>query len=129
MLTRRGLTDILENYAQVVEEKDEKSGRKRRTQIWPRTTTSTRRWGRRSGTPTVGSSRAARRPSSQRSGSSPFTPLSFGSKVRYRVAMAKPRVYVETLIPSFYVEGRTALDVVARRVSVRFFMARVPTFV
>ena len=36
MLTRRSLTDILENYAQVVEAKDEKSGRKRRTQIWPR---------------------------------------------------------------------------------------------
>ena len=34
--TRRGLTDILENYAQVVEAKDEKSGRKRRDQIWPR---------------------------------------------------------------------------------------------
>ena len=36
VLTRRGLTDILENYAQVVEAKDEQSGRKRRTQIWPR---------------------------------------------------------------------------------------------
>ena len=36
VLTRRGLTDILENYAQVVEEKDDKTGRKRRTQIWPR---------------------------------------------------------------------------------------------
>ena len=36
VLTRRSLTDILENYAQVVEAKDEKSGRKRRTQIWPR---------------------------------------------------------------------------------------------
>ena len=36
VLTRRGLTDILENYAQVVEAKDEKSGRKRRAQIWPR---------------------------------------------------------------------------------------------
>ncbi len=36
VLTRRGLTDILENYAQVVEAKDEKSGRKRREQIWPR---------------------------------------------------------------------------------------------
>ena len=36
VLTRRGLTNILENYAQVVESKDEKSGRKRRTQIWPR---------------------------------------------------------------------------------------------
>ena len=36
VLTRRGLTDILENYAQVVEAKDEQSGRKRREQIWPR---------------------------------------------------------------------------------------------
>ena len=36
VLTRRSLTDILESYAQVVEAKDEKSGRKRRTQIWPR---------------------------------------------------------------------------------------------
>jgi len=31
------------------------------------------------------------------------------------VDVAIPRVYVETLIPSFYVEGRTAPDVVARR--------------
>lgn len=36
ILTRRGLTEILENYAQIVESKDEKSGKKRRTQIWPR---------------------------------------------------------------------------------------------
>jgi len=36
VLTRRNLTDILENYAQVVEEKDEKTGRKKRNQIWPR---------------------------------------------------------------------------------------------
>lgn len=36
VLTRAGLTDILENYAQIVEEKDEKTGRKKRTQIWPR---------------------------------------------------------------------------------------------
>jgi type I restriction enzyme R subunit len=36
MLTREGLTDILENYAQVVETKDEKTGRKRRVQIFPR---------------------------------------------------------------------------------------------
>jgi type I restriction enzyme R subunit len=36
VLTRAGLTDILENYAQVVEIKDEKTGRKRRLQIWPR---------------------------------------------------------------------------------------------
>src|SRR5688500_11735414 len=35
-LTRDGLTDILENYAQVVETKDEKTGRKRKVQIWPR---------------------------------------------------------------------------------------------
>ncbi|MGD2064311.1 MAG: type I restriction endonuclease, partial [Nitrospirota bacterium] len=36
ILTRDGLTDILENYAQVVETRDEKTGRKRRAQIWPR---------------------------------------------------------------------------------------------
>ncbi|MBA4157762.1 MAG: type I restriction endonuclease subunit R [Gemmatimonadetes bacterium] len=36
ILTRHGLTDILENYAQVVETRDEKTGRKRATQIWPR---------------------------------------------------------------------------------------------
>jgi type I restriction enzyme R subunit len=36
ILTRDGLTDILENYAQVVETKDQKTGRKKRVQIWPR---------------------------------------------------------------------------------------------
>ena len=36
ILTPSGLTNILENYAQVVEEKDEKTGKKRRKQIWPR---------------------------------------------------------------------------------------------
>ncbi len=36
LLTRESLTDILENYAQIVESKDEKTGRKRKTQIWPR---------------------------------------------------------------------------------------------
>lgn len=36
VLTRKGLTDIIENYAQIVAEKDEKTGRKKRTQIWPR---------------------------------------------------------------------------------------------
>lgn len=36
ILTRTGLTDILENYAQIVEFKDEKTGRKKRIQIWPR---------------------------------------------------------------------------------------------
>ncbi len=36
ILTRGGLTDILENYAQVVETKDEKTGRKKPMQIWPR---------------------------------------------------------------------------------------------
>jgi type I restriction enzyme R subunit len=36
ILTRTGLTDILENYAQVVETKDEKTGRKKAVQIWPR---------------------------------------------------------------------------------------------
>jgi len=36
VLTREGLTDILENYAQIVEEKNEKTGRKKAVQIWPR---------------------------------------------------------------------------------------------
>ena len=36
ILTRDGLTNILENYAQVVESKDEKTGHKKKTQIWPR---------------------------------------------------------------------------------------------
>ncbi len=36
MLTRSGLTDILENYAQIVEVKHPRTGRKRRTQIFPR---------------------------------------------------------------------------------------------
>jgi type I restriction enzyme R subunit len=35
-LTPQGLTDILENYAQIVEKKDEKTGRKKREQIFPR---------------------------------------------------------------------------------------------
>jgi len=36
ILTRESLTDILENYAQLVEEKDLKTGQKRRRQIFPR---------------------------------------------------------------------------------------------
>ncbi|MGO9019656.1 MAG: type I restriction endonuclease subunit R [Syntrophobacteraceae bacterium] len=36
ILTKDGLTDILENYAQVVEEKDEKTGKKKQKQIFPR---------------------------------------------------------------------------------------------
>ena len=36
VLTRESLTNILENYAQVVVSKDEKTGRKKKTQIWPR---------------------------------------------------------------------------------------------
>ena len=36
VLTREGLTNIIENYAQVVETKDEKTGRGSRSQIWPR---------------------------------------------------------------------------------------------
>ena len=36
VLTRESLTNILENFAQVVEAKDEKTGRKKKTQIWPR---------------------------------------------------------------------------------------------
>jgi type I restriction enzyme, R subunit len=36
ILTRHGLADILENYAQVVETKDEKTGKKKAVQVWPR---------------------------------------------------------------------------------------------
>jgi type I restriction enzyme R subunit len=36
VLTPAGLTNILENYAQIVEEKDPKTGRKKRRQVWPR---------------------------------------------------------------------------------------------
>ena len=36
VLTRTSLTNILENYAQVVESKDAKTGKKKRDQIWPR---------------------------------------------------------------------------------------------
>ncbi len=36
VLTRESLTNILENYAQVVEAKDAKTGRKQRKQVWPR---------------------------------------------------------------------------------------------
>jgi type I restriction enzyme R subunit len=36
ILTPEGLTDILENYAQIVESKDEKTGKKKAAQIWPR---------------------------------------------------------------------------------------------
>jgi type I restriction enzyme R subunit len=36
ILTASGLTDILENYAQIVERKDDKTGKKRRDQIFPR---------------------------------------------------------------------------------------------
>ncbi len=36
VLTRDGLTDIIENYAQMVETRDDKTGRKKRAQIWPR---------------------------------------------------------------------------------------------
>ena len=36
ILTPRGLTDILENYVQVVEEKNEKTGKKKAVQIFPR---------------------------------------------------------------------------------------------
>ena len=35
-LTRESLTNILENYAQVVETKDEKTGKTKKTQVWPR---------------------------------------------------------------------------------------------
>ena len=36
VLTPESLTDILENYAQVVAGKDEKTGRRSRSQVWPR---------------------------------------------------------------------------------------------
>jgi type I restriction enzyme R subunit len=36
ILSPRGLTEILENYAQVVEEKDDKTGKKKAVQIFPR---------------------------------------------------------------------------------------------
>jgi type I restriction enzyme R subunit len=36
ILTPAGLTDILENYAQIVEEKDRRTGKKKRKQVWPR---------------------------------------------------------------------------------------------
>ena len=36
VLARESLTHILENYAQLVESRDEKTGKRKRTQIWPR---------------------------------------------------------------------------------------------
>ena len=36
VLTRKSLTNILENYAQVVETKDERTGKRKRSQVWPR---------------------------------------------------------------------------------------------
>jgi len=36
ILTRDGLTDIIENYAQIVEKPDRRTGRKRRLQVFPR---------------------------------------------------------------------------------------------
>jgi len=36
VLTPAGLTDILENYAQIVEERDPRTGKKKRKQVWPR---------------------------------------------------------------------------------------------
>ncbi|MEK7717091.1 MAG: type I restriction endonuclease, partial [Pseudomonadota bacterium] len=36
VLTPAALTNILENYAQIVEEKDPRTGRKRKRQVWPR---------------------------------------------------------------------------------------------
>lgn len=36
VLTPRGLTDILENYAQIIEIKNPKTGKKKRTQVFPR---------------------------------------------------------------------------------------------
>lgn len=36
VLTPAGLTNIFENYAQIVEEKDPRTGKKKRRQVWPR---------------------------------------------------------------------------------------------
>ncbi len=36
VLARESLTNILENYTQVVESRDEKTGKKKKTQVWPR---------------------------------------------------------------------------------------------
>jgi type I restriction enzyme R subunit len=36
VLTPHGLTNILENYAQIVDEPDPKTGKKKRKQVWPR---------------------------------------------------------------------------------------------
>ena len=36
VLTPTGLTNILENYAQITEEKDPRTGKKKRRQVWPR---------------------------------------------------------------------------------------------
>ena len=36
ILTRDRLTEVIENYAQLLETKDEGTGRKKRTQVWPR---------------------------------------------------------------------------------------------
>ena len=36
VLTPQGLTDILENYAQIVVEEDPRTGKKKRKQVWPR---------------------------------------------------------------------------------------------
>ena len=36
VLTPAGLTNILENYAQIVEERDPRTGKKKRRQVWPR---------------------------------------------------------------------------------------------
>ena len=36
VLTRDSLVNIIENYAQIVESKDDKSGKKKRDQLWPR---------------------------------------------------------------------------------------------
>jgi type I restriction enzyme, R subunit len=36
LLTPAGLTNVLENYAQIIEEKDTRTGKKKRKQVWPR---------------------------------------------------------------------------------------------
>ena len=58
VLARESLTDILENYAQVLAPKDAKTGKRKRVQIWPRYQ-QTRR-----GAPAAGRRRGARGPES-----------------------------------------------------------------
>ena len=51
----------------------------------------------------------------EKRGQARFIALFLASQLRYLIAMPKPRVYVETTIPSFYHEARAAADIAARR--------------